>query len=135
MAELILFPNLPESNRAALLEDEERRRERHRAAVRKHRAKNPEAVNAKARAYYAKDLEKSRAHRRETQRRWKQAHPHRHRELNFKSRYGITFAERDKILAAQGDCCAACKTTEPGGKYKKWHMDHDHSSGKIRGIL
>lgn len=48
--------------------------------------------------------------------------------------YGITpeqFAER---LAAQDGRCAICRTDTPGGK-GDWHVDHDHASGRIRGLL
>ena len=59
----------------------------------------------------------------------------------YKARHGITLDERDAMLAAQGNCCAVCKTTEPPGH--GWHLDHDHrccpeyrSCGKcVRGIL
>lgn len=41
------------------------------------------------------------------------------------------------MLAAQGGRCAnpGCRTTDPGGNYGEWHTDHDHISGKVRGLL
>ena len=48
--------------------------------------------------------------------------------------YGITpeqFAER---LESQGGRCAICRTDTPGGK-GGWHVDHDHVTGVIRGLL
>ena len=64
------------------------------------------------------------------------------------ARYGLTFEEFDRRLAAQGGKCAICRTTEPGGTGRDgprgWHIDHDHaccptrkrSCGKcFRGIL
>ena len=53
------------------------------------------------------------------------------KRYNITWRYGITPAEYDAILAAQGYCCAICGTDAPGGK--GWHTDHDHSGGKVRG--
>jgi hypothetical protein len=31
--------------------------------------------------------------------------------------------------------CAICKTTEPGGRYRNWHIDHDHATGAVRDVL
>jgi hypothetical protein len=41
--------------------------------------------------------------------------------------YGITLAEKQKMLEEQGGKCAnpGCNATEPGGK-GEWHLDHDH---------
>jgi hypothetical protein len=47
--------------------------------------------------------------------------------------YGITpeqFAER---LIAQDNRCAICRTDTPNGK--GWQVDHDHATGKVRGVL
>ncbi|MFF9002615.1 endonuclease VII domain-containing protein [Streptomyces achromogenes] len=58
-------------------------------------------------------------------------------------RYGITLAQYEEMLAAQGGGCAICAATEPGGRGEKFHIDHDHaccpgirSCGScIRGLL
>lgn len=39
------------------------------------------------------------------------------------------------MLTAQGMCCAICKTDKPRGLCNQWHIDHDHATGKVRGIL
>ena len=31
--------------------------------------------------------------------------------------------------------CDICGTTEPGGPHKLFNLDHDHSTGAIRGVL
>jgi hypothetical protein len=51
------------------------------------------------------------------------------REYHLRRRYGIGQAEVDAMLAAQGGVCAACKTDEPK------HVDHDHRTGRVRGML
>ena len=47
--------------------------------------------------------------------------------------YKLTINAFDKMLDDQDGCCAICGTTEPGGR--GWHVDHDHATGKNRGLL
>lgn len=51
---------------------------------------------------------------------------------HIKRKYGLEIEEFDALLASQGGGCAVC-----GGppNAKNWHIDHDHRSGKVRGIL
>jgi hypothetical protein len=51
------------------------------------------------------------------------------REYHLQRRYGIGEAEFQELLAAQGGVCAICRTPDPN------HVDHDHRTGYIRGIL
>jgi hypothetical protein len=40
------------------------------------------------------------------------------------------------MLAAQGGVCAACgETPSPRRGKSIWNVDHDHSTGRVRGIL
>ena len=48
--------------------------------------------------------------------------------------YGITLAERDAMLVAQDNRCAICRSEDPGNKHG-WYVDHDHTTGTVRGIL
>lgn len=47
-------------------------------------------------------------------------------------RFGVKYAV---VLAVQGGRCAACRTTKPGGRYGRFCFDHDHKTGKFRGLL
>ena len=47
-------------------------------------------------------------------------------------RYGLTVDEYDDLLTAQNGVCAICGG-EPGAR--RHHVDHDHVTGKIRGLL
>jgi hypothetical protein len=49
-------------------------------------------------------------------------------DLTLQRRYGITLAERDAMIAAQGGTCAFCPRP---AKY----VDHDHDTGRVRGVL
>lgn len=56
------------------------------------------------------------------------------RDHMFKLLRGISHEERDALLKSQGGACAVCETKTPGSK-KGWHVDHCHTSQRIRGIL
>lgn len=51
------------------------------------------------------------------------------REYHLRARYGIGQADVDVMLEAQGHKCAVCKKADPE------HVDHDHATGKVRGML
>jgi hypothetical protein len=59
--------------------------------------------------------------------------------LNAKKRlehYNLTQVELDTMLAAQCDKCVICNLP-PGGKGPNavLHIDHDHETGEVRGLL
>jgi hypothetical protein len=48
--------------------------------------------------------------------------------------YGLAPGEYDALLEAQGRACAICRTTVPGAG-RSWAVDHDHKTGRVRGLL
>lgn len=74
------------------------------------------------------------SHRRSSKN-WREANPERHADLNARWRYGIENGTYAKMLEAQGGRCAICATTEPGSRIKRFHVDHCHNSGEVRGLL
>lgn len=54
----------------------------------------------------------------------------RREKYTLKSRYSLSKEEVNIILTNQKNCCAIC-----GNILEKYHIDHDHNTGKIRGIL
>jgi predicted nucleic acid-binding Zn ribbon protein len=49
--------------------------------------------------------------------------------------YGITREQYEALLEAQENGCAICRSTEWVGKANSPHVDHDHATGAIRGLL
>lgn len=49
-------------------------------------------------------------------------------------RYGITLVQYNEILKNQNGVCAVCKGTCTG-RARNLHLDHCHTTGKVRGIL
>jgi hypothetical protein len=64
------------------------------------------------------------------------ARPERKRALRdgyYRRNFGISAADVDSMLLAQNGVCAIC-----GGaptRAQGWHVDHDHETGRIRGVL
>lgn len=56
------------------------------------------------------------------------------RERRIQFKYGITSSEYDTMLAKQNGVCAGCGTDDTG-RYDKFEIDHDHETGKVRGLL
>lgn len=50
-------------------------------------------------------------------------------------KYGLTEQDWAMLLAAQGGRCAICRTDTPGGRGERWHIDHCHEAGTVRGLL
>jgi hypothetical protein len=54
------------------------------------------------------------------------------RDRAYRHKYKLSVVEYEELLAAQGGVCAICSI--PPGK-RRLHVDHDHATGKVRGIL
>ena len=57
------------------------------------------------------------------------------RERHLVRKYGVTLATYDDMLAAQGGLCAICGTTEDTQHNRVFHVDHCHTTGRVRGLL
>jgi hypothetical protein len=51
------------------------------------------------------------------------------RHYHLKRRYGIGARDVERMIEAQGGMCAVCRTAPAQ------HVDHDHATGQVRGIL
>ena len=57
-----------------------------------------------------------------------------HRNYKLKERFNINLDQYNSILKQQNNCCKICNTHESEFKVKL-HVDHCHTTGKIRGLL
>lgn len=49
--------------------------------------------------------------------------------------YGLTQIQYDSIFLGQNGLCAICNKPPDGERWKKLCIDHDHSTGQVRGLL
>jgi hypothetical protein len=94
---------------------------------------DPEVRAAYRKEYYAKNAEKAKARTREYYRDNRDAVIAYERSRQLKRRYGITVEDYDRMLEGQGGVCALCKETCSKGT--RLCVDHDHDSGRVRGLL
>ena len=55
--------------------------------------------------------------------------------INRKLLYGIDSGSINSMLEEQGHACAICETQFDYSEHRATHIDHDHRTGKVRGIL
>jgi hypothetical protein len=65
---------------------------------------------------------------------WRKDNPEKSRALDLKRRFGISIAEYNEILEKQNGCCAICGIHQ-SKLNKSLFVDHNHKTGKIRGLL
>lgn len=56
------------------------------------------------------------------------------RRYKYKERYGITPEQFDKLLKKQKGKCATCGLPARD-RHGRFHVDHDHETGTVRGLL
>lgn len=78
--------------------------------------------------------EGQKAHR-AASKRWREENRDRHADNHAKWLYGIEHGTYADMLAKQNGRCAICGTDEPGNGVRRFHIDHCHSSKKVRGLL
>src|SRR5213593_4753145 len=102
------------------------------------------------RKWREKNLERSRAINRRSYRKLENGWRRKNRErVNAKRReqhkqwyllrtYGMTQEDFWALLAKQEGRCAICRTDRPPCRVpgeSVWHVDHDHKTGRVRGLL
>lgn len=86
-------------------------------------------ILASKKTYYRKNAGKRCAEEKKR----RQENPLRLRAYELKRNYGITLAEYAALLEKQGGVCATCRSV--CSVRAKLCVDHDHVTGKVRGLL
>lgn len=82
-----------------------------------YRIKNKEVIKEKKKIYH---LEK----------------PHIKRRSHLKKEFNMSLEDYALMLKSQNNCCKICGIDNVNNsQHKHLHIDHDHSTGKIRGLL
>lgn len=70
---------------------------------------------------------------------WQKEHPvqsaRTKRNSHLLRKFGITLKEAEELLARQGGVCAICHKAITDRRGYSAHVDHDHGTGAVRGIL
>lgn len=122
--------------------------------MRKWRAANPDRAKRSARVQWEKWITVNKEKRREYERQYRETHrddikersrlwarksrianPQRERARSLKRLYDITLEDYTMMLAAQNGRCAICLRTPDQEHHRVLHVDHDHQTGKVRGLL
>lgn len=115
--------------------------EAQRAAKKRWEKEHPEEVRAGKRLRYQADLAKSRTYQRkrreENPERFAEYARRRREKANAEGlyayyRHGLTLADRRELEAKQNHKCPLCDRPLADVRV---HVDHDHETGKVRGIL
>ena len=57
-----------------------------------------------------------------------------YRNWVLKTKYGLTRKQYEQMLVDQRHGCAICASPDPGGR-GEFHVDHDHVTRRVRGLL
>ncbi len=121
----------PDDQRRSSRESYHRHKERRRAEMNAAYDANPlarEASRRRSREWYAKNTERVRI----TGRAYRQKHKQKLQSFDRKRKYGVSDAEFKALLESQGGLCAICRR---GRGTREFSVDHDHSTGLVRGLL
>jgi hypothetical protein len=105
------------------------------------RRKNPERTRfiqqksqAKRRERYAEDAEYRKSVKERSKKFWQSLSPYELRKRRWQNHlitaYGMTQKDFEFLVAKHDGCCHCC-----GKKRRKMCIDHDHETGKVRGLL
>lgn len=85
---------------------------------------------------WAERTPEQRAANYEAQKRYLSKNPNKRMDWFLRRNYGISFDERQEIIERQGGKCAICGKLPSGTRYNAvLHVDHDHDTGKFRGMV
>jgi hypothetical protein len=92
-----------------------------------------ECIRISTKKHYWSNREKRLANQSE----WRKRNPDKVKHFAENKRlrtYGLTRESHLEMLKSQGFSCAICKEPQSSNK-RKLHIDHDHETGNVRGLL
>lgn len=92
---------------------------------------DPAAYIARVKQWQAENPERHRQNQK--RRRERPEVKARERETYLLRKFGLTLADYDELLQLQGNACAICR--RPAPEDGSLHVDHDHETGQVRGLL
>jgi hypothetical protein len=93
----------------------------------------PERKKASDKKYAVKNVEKRRAYNKAYAVEWRANHPS--GNMSLWENYKLTQADYDRMHEQQEGRCAICRTDKPTGRGNRLHVDHCHSTDRIRGLV
>jgi hypothetical protein len=112
----------------------EEKKEKHRESSKRWREQNRERMKECQRRWRKKNKKRLK----EDKKTWLEKNRERVKKTDrlckMKRIYGLTEEGFNSLLEVQQGCCAICGCAEPKGK-GNWHVDHNHETGEVRGLL
>jgi|10_taG_2_1085330.scaffolds.fasta_scaffold08177_3 hypothetical protein len=135
-----------EDNREKRLAQQKEYREKNKEAIKEYREKNKEQIAAQQKEYNEKNKEQIAAQQKEYYEKNKEQIAAQRKEYNEKNKeqkaaywrekkYGLSSEDYKNMLDEQNDKCKICLTSFTILDTKHIHVDHCHTTNKIRGIL
>ena len=104
-------------------------REKHKEEIRQYSKQYREKHKRKIRQYRKEHKKEEKQYNKE----YKEKHKEELKYHSIERIYGLSPEEYDAMLKAQHNRCAICR--KPFVDAQHTHIDHDHATGKVRGIL
>lgn len=102
-------------------------------SAREYYLRNSQTIREKSKAWKASNREKVSELQQVYRKRMLAADPEWERKSQYRKRYSLTLEQYDAMLTAQDNSCAIC-CGPPRGRLR-YHVDHNHQTGKVRGLL
>lgn len=92
---------------------------------------NPALAKARVKQWQQENADRLNAYRR--RRRQDPSVKEREWVTYLRRKYGMSVAEYSELLRGQSGLCAICES--PPAEGRRLHVDHDHETGRVRGLL